>query len=736
MATIKDIAALAGVSHGTVSNVLNGRGNVSVEKITLVENAAKQLGYTINAQARQLRKGSSKRVGVVVPQFELKKYRDLFLGIEQELREHEYEVDLYYSNDLNYYEEKVLQKIEMTNPMAIVMVSSFLKDVNMLRGDSSLVLVERKMECIPEGAVFCGFDYELAGREMAGRCVLDGHRNVAVFTGNTKYSNYGLFVKGIESAFLESGCTCRVFSSDDIVRGHMAFELLTDRDEFDAVITSDLENSGYLKAVLEYRKQGNLPPVYALSSKEVHVEEGVVKYELNYRLCGKMIGKYIEKLEQEEPVPDRFLDLKNDGFHQCPVSVCGHPEEIKILMLSGPTCRALNQLIPQFTRKTGIEVKLMEAGYDELYRMVKSCVQFSPYDLIRLDMAWMSELGAKLFLPLPVKEPWFKQIRDNFSENLSDDYYKVGGVCLTLPFDPSVQMLYYRKDLFQDARIRREFYEVYRRQLEVPETFEEYDQIARFFTRRFHKNSPVAYGTSLVFGSSVVAACDYLPRLKAAGGEIFDKKGVVSLNTELVKKTLLSYRDAFEYTDRETNSWWRKAMEDFSSGQVAMNIVFANYASIMLHSKESEVLGKIGFAPVPGECPMLGGGVLGVSRHTKKQAACREFLKWIYDEKTAGMITYLGGYINHRKIKENLDVLELYPWLEDMEKAFADGWRRDFEHQKAEKGSGGRPLPGFNEFVFEDILGNAVRAVVSGIMSPEEALEAAELRCRQEFSGA
>ena len=42
MPTIKDIAREAGVSHGTVSNVINGRGNVSVEKIRLVWQAAGQ----------------------------------------------------------------------------------------------------------------------------------------------------------------------------------------------------------------------------------------------------------------------------------------------------------------------------------------------------------------------------------------------------------------------------------------------------------------------------------------------------------------------------------------------------------------------------------------------------------------------------------------------------------------------------------------------------------------------
>ena len=51
MATIIDVAKLAGVSQGTASNVLNGKGNVSSEKIRAVEEAARRLGYTINERA-------------------------------------------------------------------------------------------------------------------------------------------------------------------------------------------------------------------------------------------------------------------------------------------------------------------------------------------------------------------------------------------------------------------------------------------------------------------------------------------------------------------------------------------------------------------------------------------------------------------------------------------------------------------------------------------------------------
>ena len=43
MATIKDIAKKAGVAQGTVSNVLNGKGNVSSDKIRRVMEAARQM---------------------------------------------------------------------------------------------------------------------------------------------------------------------------------------------------------------------------------------------------------------------------------------------------------------------------------------------------------------------------------------------------------------------------------------------------------------------------------------------------------------------------------------------------------------------------------------------------------------------------------------------------------------------------------------------------------------------
>ncbi|KTS85424.1 LacI family transcriptional regulator [Microbacterium testaceum] len=63
---IKDVAAHAGVSVGTVSNVLNGRDTVSPGVVERVRAAIDALGYVRNDAARQLRAGRSRAIALVV----------------------------------------------------------------------------------------------------------------------------------------------------------------------------------------------------------------------------------------------------------------------------------------------------------------------------------------------------------------------------------------------------------------------------------------------------------------------------------------------------------------------------------------------------------------------------------------------------------------------------------------------------------------------------------------------
>ena len=64
--SVKDVAKLAGVSVGTVSNVLNRPGKVSEETVARVQDAIAKLGFVRNDAARQLRAGSSRAIGLIM----------------------------------------------------------------------------------------------------------------------------------------------------------------------------------------------------------------------------------------------------------------------------------------------------------------------------------------------------------------------------------------------------------------------------------------------------------------------------------------------------------------------------------------------------------------------------------------------------------------------------------------------------------------------------------------------
>lgn len=82
--SIRDVATLAGVSVGTVSNVLNRPDAVSASSIERVNDAIEQLGYVRNDAARQLRAGVSTTVGFVALDGHNPFFADVVRGAEHE----------------------------------------------------------------------------------------------------------------------------------------------------------------------------------------------------------------------------------------------------------------------------------------------------------------------------------------------------------------------------------------------------------------------------------------------------------------------------------------------------------------------------------------------------------------------------------------------------------------------------------------------------------------------------
>lgn len=89
---LKDVALLAGVSIRTVSNVVNGYAPVSAPMRTKVESAVEELGYRPNALARNLKRGRTGVLALVVPELDVPYFAELARAVITEARQRGYTV--------------------------------------------------------------------------------------------------------------------------------------------------------------------------------------------------------------------------------------------------------------------------------------------------------------------------------------------------------------------------------------------------------------------------------------------------------------------------------------------------------------------------------------------------------------------------------------------------------------------------------------------------------------------
>lgn len=90
MATMKDVAQLAGVSTATVSRALMNPEKVSPTTRKRVEDAVLESGYSPNSLARNLRRNESKTIVTIVPDICDPYFAEIIRGIEDAAVEHGY----------------------------------------------------------------------------------------------------------------------------------------------------------------------------------------------------------------------------------------------------------------------------------------------------------------------------------------------------------------------------------------------------------------------------------------------------------------------------------------------------------------------------------------------------------------------------------------------------------------------------------------------------------------------
>lgn len=182
--SIRDVAARAGVSVGTVSNVLNRPESVPETTVERVRAAIADLGYVRNDAARQLRAGRSTTVGLVVLDARNPFFMDVARGADDEAARHGLSVLIGNSDEQRERELRLVTHFEEQRAHGLL-VSPIGDDVERLQEVRDrgipVVLVDRTLP--GSGFSSVGVD-DVHGGELAARHLLaTGRRRLAYVGG-------------------------------------------------------------------------------------------------------------------------------------------------------------------------------------------------------------------------------------------------------------------------------------------------------------------------------------------------------------------------------------------------------------------------------------------------------------------------------------------------------------------------------------------------------------------------
>ncbi len=326
-------------------------------------------------------------------------------------------------------------------------------------------------------------------------------------------------------------------------------------------------------------------------------------------------------------------------------------ETIRVVGVNHPWTDAMKTLIPAFEKETGIKVELETYGEDQLIQKL----------MVEL-LAGNSSIDAFAARPLMEgrvmqKNGWYEPLEKYYKNDADYDFAdftqgsvsctRVGGVQIAIPLQTEVEVLYYRKDIF-DAK-----------GIQPPKTLEEMKKIAAQLTDR----NAGMFGF-VARGQRSALISQFSSYLYNHGGDWFDQKARKSMiNTPEFIAAAKYYGGMLkDYgPDGVLNMSWPQAVAIFAQGKVAMYTEASSLYPNLLDPAKSTVAGKTA-------CAMLPAGPIGNKTYDitswgmsiysggKKKDAAWKFIRYMTDKPRTLIIQ--GDFANQCARKSTYQIPE------------------------------------------------------------------------------
>jgi multiple sugar transport system substrate-binding protein len=398
-------------------------------------------------------------------------------------------------------------------------------------------------------------------------------------------------------------------------------------------------------------------------------------------------------------------------------------ETITIAAHGAPKSDAIYMIEDDLMDKYGIKVKVVEIAPEAIYEkeMIELTAGGDAYDIVQFVATWIADYSIHLSPLEPLAEKWDLDFHlDDVLPAFQEMYLSWGGTWYGICSDGDVHMFYYRADIFEDPENKKNFKAKYGYELVPPKDFEQYIDVAEFFSGwDWDNDGEIEYGTAEYLKRGRMYWW-FFDRFVTNGGNYFDEDMNPLINSPAGINAVENMLAALPYQPPGAlNYSYMEVRTALVKGDIAMCKQWTCNGRAAENPNESKILNMLDYTTCPGTVNLLAGGwSMAIPKYSKHKDAAVHFLHYFSDIETGLPIVVKDTTVDPYRYSQ-------FEALDEFKKEYPN-WERVGKYLDAimtavENGFPDLLIPGAAEY--NDVIDYELTQALAGTKTPKQALD-------------